>query len=64
VPPGSGHLALLALAALWVVIDTVWYLIIASLLTRAAGWLRNSALIERLSGVVLIGLGVRLATEG
>ncbi len=63
VPPGAGHLALLGLAALWVVVDTVWYLLIASVLTRAVGLLRDSTLVERLSGVVLIGLGVRLAIE-
>jgi threonine/homoserine/homoserine lactone efflux protein len=64
VPPGSGHAALLALAALWVVIDTVWYLLIATLLTRLVGLLRRSSLVERVSGVVLIGLGVRLAVDG
>lgn len=63
VPPGAGHTALLALAALWVVIDTVWYLLIATLLARIAGLLRRSSLVERLSGVALIGLGVRLAVE-
>jgi threonine/homoserine/homoserine lactone efflux protein len=64
VPPGSGHGALLALAALWVVVDTVWYLLIATLLTRLAGILRRSTLVERISGVALIGLGVRLAVDG
>jgi threonine/homoserine/homoserine lactone efflux protein len=64
VPPGSGHGALLALAALWVVVDTVWYLLIATLLTRLVGILRRSTLVERISGVALIGLGVRLAVEG
>lgn len=59
---GAGRDELLLLAALWVVIDTVWYLIIASLLTRAIRWLRHNWL-ERLSGAVLIGLGLRLATE-
>lgn len=63
VPPGAGHTALLALAGLWVVIDTVWYLLIATLLTRIAGLLRRSSLVERLSGVALIGLGVRLAVD-
>jgi threonine/homoserine/homoserine lactone efflux protein len=64
VPPGSGQAALLALAALWVVIDTVWYLLIATLLTRLVGLLRRSSLVERISGVALIGLGVRLAVDG
>jgi threonine/homoserine/homoserine lactone efflux protein len=64
VPPGAGHGALLALAALWVVVDTVWYLLIATLLTRFVAVLRKSSLVERLSGVVLVGLGVRLAVDG
>lgn len=59
---GAGRDELLLLAALWVVIDTVWYLIIATLLTKAIRWLRNNW-VERLSGAVLIGLGIRLATE-
>lgn len=64
VPPGASHAALLALAALWVVVDTIWYLLIATLLTRLVGILRKSSLVERISGVALIGLGVRLAVEG
>ena len=64
VAPGAGHGALLALAALWVVVDTVWYLLIATLLTRFVAVLRKSSLVERLSGVVLVGLGVRLAVDG
>ncbi|MCT2582644.1 LysE family translocator [Actinophytocola gossypii] len=59
---GAGRDELVLLAALWVLVDTVWYLIIASLLSRAVGWLRHRWL-ERLSGAVLIGLGIRLATE-
>jgi threonine/homoserine/homoserine lactone efflux protein len=64
VSPGAGRHVLLTLAAVWVVIDTVWYLIIASLLTRVVGWLRrHSGKLERLSGAVLIGLGIRLALD-
>ncbi|GAB1514770.1 LysE family translocator [Actinophytocola sp. KF-1] len=64
VPPGAGRWALVALAALWVVIDTVWYLIIAGLITTVLGWLRrHQRTIERLSGAVLIGLGLRLALD-
>lgn len=59
---GAGRGELIMLAVLWVLVDTLWYLIIASLLTRAVGWLRTTWL-ERLSGAVLIGLGIRLATE-
>jgi threonine/homoserine/homoserine lactone efflux protein len=64
--PGSPRWALVALAALWVVVDTVWYLLIVALLSRILGWLRRSAVrrrLERISGAVLIGLGVRLAVE-
>lgn len=66
VPPGSGRWALLTLAALWVVVDTVWYLGIVALLSRIIGWLKRTEVrrrLERLSGVVLIGLGVKLAAE-
>jgi threonine/homoserine/homoserine lactone efflux protein len=66
VAPGSPRWALVALAALWVVVDTVWYLLIVALLTRILGWLRRSVVrrrLERVSGAVLIGLGVRLAVE-
>ncbi len=64
VAPGAGRGTLLVLAAIWVLVDTVWYLIIAGLLTRLVGWLqRHHSRIERLSGAVLIGLGIRLAFD-
>jgi threonine/homoserine/homoserine lactone efflux protein len=66
VPPGSGRWALLLLAGLWVVVDTVWYLGIVALLSRILGWLKRTEVrrrLERLSGVVLIGLGLKLAVE-
>jgi threonine/homoserine/homoserine lactone efflux protein len=64
VAPGAGRGTLLALAAVWVFVDTVWYLIIAGLLTRLVGWLqRHHSRIERISGAVLIGLGIRLAFD-
>lgn len=64
VAPDAGRWALLALAAVWVLVDTVWYLIIAALLTRVIGWLRrHQTSIERLSGAVFIGLGIRLALD-
>ena len=64
VPPGSGRWALLFLAGLWVVVDTVWYLGIVALLSRIIGWLKRTEVrrrLERISGVVLIGLGLKLA---
>ncbi|AXB45540.1 LysE family translocator [Amycolatopsis albispora] len=67
VPAGPGHQRdLLLLAALFVVIDTLWYSLIASVLSRFTEWLRKAEVrrrLERLTGVVLIGLGVRLAFD-
>ena len=64
VTPGAGRWVLLALAALWVLVDTLWYLIIATLLTKVIGWLkRHQHTLERLTGGVLIGLGVKLALD-
>jgi threonine/homoserine/homoserine lactone efflux protein len=64
VSPGAGRWALITLAVLWVVIDTLWYLVIAAAITSAIGWLqRHRATIERFSGAVLIGLGIRLALD-
>jgi threonine/homoserine/homoserine lactone efflux protein len=66
VPPGSTRGALILLAVLWVVIDTVWYLGIVLLLSRILGWLKRTEIrrrLERISGAVLIGLGIKLAVE-
>jgi threonine/homoserine/homoserine lactone efflux protein len=64
VAPGAGKHVLLALAALWVLVDTVWYLIIATLLTKVIEWLkRHQHKLERLTGAVLIGRGVKLALD-
>lgn len=67
VSPGAGRWVLVALAAAWVLIDTVWYLLVVALLTRIMDLLRRPAVrtwTERVSGGVLIALGVRLAVEG
>jgi threonine/homoserine/homoserine lactone efflux protein len=58
--PAGQPVALLLLAGLWVLVDTVWYLIIAAALVRVVHRLK---VLERLSGVVLIGLGVKLALD-
>jgi threonine/homoserine/homoserine lactone efflux protein len=64
VAPDAGKWVLITLAAAWVVIDTVWYLILAGLVTALIGTLRrHQAKLERLSGAVLIGLGVKLALD-
>jgi threonine/homoserine/homoserine lactone efflux protein len=67
VPAGAPVLPwALAMAALVVAFDLVWYSVIAYLVARArrafveGPWLRRA---ERLTGAVLVGLGVRLAFE-
>jgi threonine/homoserine/homoserine lactone efflux protein len=67
VTPGPGQQAtLVTLALLWVVVDTGWYLVIVVLLDRISRWLGKATVrkrLEQLSGVVLIGLGARLALD-
>lgn len=67
VPAGeAGQGVLLFLAAFWVVIDTVWYLVIVSILHTIRGWLRRPRVrpaLEKLSGGVLLALGVRLVLD-
>jgi threonine/homoserine/homoserine lactone efflux protein len=67
IPRGAPVLpSTLAMAAVIVAVDLIWYSVLALLVTRArqafteGGWGRR---IERLTGAVLIGLGVRLALE-
>jgi threonine/homoserine/homoserine lactone efflux protein len=56
----------LAMAVVIVAVDLIWYSLLALLVARArkaftdGGWGRR---IERLTGAVLIGLGIRLAFE-
>ena len=56
----------LAMAATIVVLDLVWYSALAAFVARTrrafveGAWLRRA---ERLTGAVLVGLGVRLALE-
>ncbi|TDD33155.1 LysE family translocator [Actinomadura sp. KC06] len=67
VPAGASvpaTLLLLALAS--TLIDLGWYIAIVSLITRAKRFLQRPAIrrrLEYLSGTVLIGLALRLATE-
>lgn len=67
VPPGASVAAtLLLLSVLWVLIDMVWYSGLVWLVGGAARFLGASGLrrrLEQVSGVVLVGLGVRLAIE-
>jgi threonine/homoserine/homoserine lactone efflux protein len=58
--PSGNPAALVALALLWVLVDTLWYLIIATMLVKIIDRVRG---LERLSGIILIGLGVKLALD-
>jgi threonine/homoserine/homoserine lactone efflux protein len=67
IPRGSVVLpSALAMAAVIVAVDLIWYSTLAFLVARArrafvvGGWGRR---VERLTGAVLIGLGIRLALE-
>jgi threonine/homoserine/homoserine lactone efflux protein len=66
VPHGDSILlASCAMGVLLVVLDFIWYSVLAAFVARAAAkflqrWLRRA---ERLCGVALVGLGVRLALE-
>jgi threonine/homoserine/homoserine lactone efflux protein len=56
----------MVLAAVWVLVDTIWYLGIVLLLSKIIGRLKRTDIrrrLERVSGVVLIALGIRLAIE-
>jgi threonine/homoserine/homoserine lactone efflux protein len=52
---------------LWFIIETgAWLVILAWMVARGVGWLRGSGVqrwAERVTGVVLIGFGLRLAAE-
>jgi threonine/homoserine/homoserine lactone efflux protein len=52
---------------LWFVAETgIWLIVLAWLAARGVGWLRLPAVqrwLERATGIVLIGFGVRLALE-
>lgn len=62
----AGQGVLLLLAVGWVLIDTVWYLLIVAVLHTVRGWLgrpRVRPALEKLSGCVLLALGVRLVLD-
>ncbi|MBC9725341.1 LysE family translocator [Streptomyces sp. TRM68367] len=67
VPQGAPVLPfLLAFAALWALVDLIWYMPLVWLAGRVGGVLRREAVrrrMEQVAGAVLVGLGVRLATE-
>ncbi|GAA0967060.1 LysE family translocator [Acrocarpospora macrocephala] len=67
VPPGAHvPVTLTLLAAVWVLVDLVWYVSLIWLVSRARTVFSRSLArrrLEQISGAVLIGLGVRLAVE-
>jgi threonine/homoserine/homoserine lactone efflux protein len=67
VPAGAGVLpALVALSLIWALIDMVWYLALIWLAGRAGRAFGRPSVrrrLEQISGIVLVGLGLRLAAE-
>ncbi|WP_433170127.1 LysE family translocator [Actinoallomurus sp. CA-150999] len=67
VPHGVAVLPMLALLALvWALVDVAWYLGVIWLAGRVGRVLRSPRVLRRMeqvSGVVLVGLGVRLVTD-
>jgi threonine/homoserine/homoserine lactone efflux protein len=67
VPAGVSVLpVLVALSLVWALIDMVWYLTLIWLAGRAGRAFGRPSVrrrLERLSGIVLVGLGLRLAAE-
>ncbi|WP_188196327.1 LysE family translocator [Nonomuraea sp. SYSU D8015] len=65
----AGHnvpVTLVTLAVVWVLVDLLWYGLLIWAVAKAKDWLGRPAVrrrLEQLSGVVLIGLGVRLVVE-
>ncbi len=56
----------LLLGVVWVAVDTTWYVLLTSLIARSRFALTRAPLrrwLERVSGSVLIGLGVRVALQ-
>ncbi|MBB5956587.1 threonine/homoserine/homoserine lactone efflux protein [Saccharothrix tamanrassetensis] len=65
-PAGSGRGTLLLFALVWVAVDTLWYLVVVGVLDRVRGRLTRSRVrraLERVSGGVLIALGLRLVFD-
>lgn len=65
-PPDAGRGALLLFALVWVVVDALWYLVVVGVLDRVRGLLARTRVrraVERVSGAVLVGLGLRLVFD-
>ncbi|SPL89818.1 Threonine efflux protein [[Actinomadura] parvosata subsp. kistnae] len=67
VPAGQNvPLTLVTLAVVWVLVDLLWYGLLIWAVDRAKAWLGRPAVkrrLEQISGVVLVGLGVRMVVE-
>lgn len=67
VPRHGPVLATMALLSfVWVIVDALWYVVLAWAVNRVRGLLSRPAVrrgMERAAGVVLIGFGLRLAAE-
>ncbi|MET7329635.1 LysE family translocator [Nonomuraea sp. NPDC005650] len=67
VPQGQNvPVTLATLAVVWVLVDLVWYALLIWAVAKAKAWLDRPAVrrrLEQISGVVLIGLGVRLVVD-
>ncbi|RRI05470.1 LysE family translocator [Mesorhizobium tamadayense] len=67
VPPGGENfLALLGLGAVFAVMTFTWLALYATVIAKAGDFLRRPSIrraIEGITGMVLIGLGIRIATE-
>ncbi|GGX31863.1 LysE family translocator [Streptomyces lomondensis] len=67
VPDGAPVLpTLLAFSVIWAVVDLIWYLPLVWLAGRVGGVLQRQSVrrrMEQVCGALLVGLGVRLATE-
>ena len=67
IPARASAAAFSLVLGLWFIVETgAWLVILTWLVARGVGWLRGSAAqrwVERVTGVVLIGFGLRLAAE-
>jgi threonine/homoserine/homoserine lactone efflux protein len=67
IPPRASTAAFSLGLGLWFIVETgAWLVTLSWMVARGAGWLRGSAAqrwAERVTGVVLIGFGLRLAAE-
>ena len=67
IPAGGSVRELSGFLSVWFAIETgIWLVILVTMVDRGVGWFGRSTVqrrLERLTGLVLIGFGIRLATE-